>query len=273
LRALPNLGVAHGVFSKMRCRHSAAQADSDDLVLLVAVAGEGVLHQGKNSIPFRTGQAVLTSNSDTGTLHLHSQCQLVNFRLAYDKISPLIADLKSTLYKPIPASTEALRLLMHYAEVLHEQDALATPSIRNLVATHINDLAALTVGATFDAKHLAGLRGMRAARLRAIKADIVENIGRRKLTPDSIAARHGVSTRYVRMMFESEGTSLSEFLLGQRLARVHSMLTDPRHSGRSISEIAFDVGFGDLSYFNRVFRARFGMTPSDLRMTAMRQAP
>jgi AraC-like DNA-binding protein len=33
----------------------------------------------------------------------------------------------------------------------------------------------------------------------------------------------------------------------------------------SISEIAFDVGFGDLSYFNRTFRRRFGAAPRDVR--------
>jgi AraC-like DNA-binding protein len=34
--------------------------------------------------------------------------------------------------------------------------------------------------------------------------------------------------------------------------------------------IAFDAGFGDLSYFNRVFRQRYGDTPSGIRMLARR---
>jgi len=34
--------------------------------------------------------------------------------------------------------------------------------------------------------------------------------------------------------------------------------------------VAFDAGFGDLSYFNRVFRRRFGATPSDVRAAARR---
>jgi AraC-like DNA-binding protein len=32
-----------------------------------------------------------------------------------------------------------------------------------------------------------------------------------------------------------------------------------------VSSVAFEVGFGDLSYFNRTFRRRFGATPSDVR--------
>ena len=43
------------------------------------------------------------------------------------------------------------------------------------------------------------------------------------------------------------------------------MLIDRRFAGLSISTIAFEVGFGDLSYFNRKFRKRFGTSPRDWR--------
>jgi AraC-like DNA-binding protein len=46
------------------------------------------------------------------------------------------------------------------------------------------------------------------------------------------------------------------------------MLADPRYAGLTISGIAFAVGFGDLSTFNREFRRRFGLTPSDVRRRA-----
>ena len=43
---------------------------------------------------------------------------------------------------------------------------------------------------------------------------------------------------------------------------------DPRLGTQPIGAIALDVGFGDLSYFNRTFRRRFGQTPSDVRAAA-----
>jgi AraC-like DNA-binding protein len=58
---------------------------------------------------------------------------------------------------------------------------------------------------------------------------------------------------------------LSKFVLGQRLARVHRMLTDPRQADLTIGAIAYKAGFGDLSTFNREFRRHFGTTPSDVR--------
>ena len=33
----------------------------------------------------------------------------------------------------------------------------------------------------------------------------------------------------------------------------------------AIATIAYDVGFGDLSYFNRRFRRQYGMTPREVR--------
>jgi AraC-like DNA-binding protein len=156
-------------------------------------------------------------------------------------------------------------LLVHYAGVLRDDAMLGTPPVQNLVVAHLHDLAALAVGATHDAAVVAGNRGIRAARLRAIKADIVANLTDRQISIDTAAARHGVTPRYVRMLFASDATTFSEFVLVQRLNRAHRLLLDSRLFGRTISSIAFDAGFGDLSYFNRAFRRLYGETPSDVR--------
>ncbi|WP_246668238.1 helix-turn-helix domain-containing protein [Bradyrhizobium elkanii] len=74
-------------------------------------------------------------------------------------------------------------------------------------------------------------------------------------------------------MIESVGSSFLEFVLGQRLARAHHLLTDPRNSGSTIGTIAFEVGFGHLSYFNRTFRRQYRVTPSDIRAVPRRSWP
>jgi AraC-like DNA-binding protein len=70
------------------------------------------------------------------------------------------------------------------------------------------------------------------------------------------------------MLFESEGTTFTKYVLEQRLTRAHRMLADPGFCHRTISAIAFEVGFENLSYFNRVFRRTFSATPSDIRAAA-----
>jgi len=43
------------------------------------------------------------------------------------------------------------------------------------------------------------------------------------------------------------------------------MLRSPRYAGWSIAGIAFEAGFKDLSHFNRRFRRRCGVTPSEFK--------
>ena len=127
-----------------------------------------------------------------------------------------------------------------------------------------NDHLVLALGATREATEIAKGRGLRAARLNAIKADITENFARADLSVVEIAAKHQVTARYVQMLFEEDGTTFTEFLTGQRLARAHRLLCEPANQ-TAISNIAYDVGFGDLSYFNRRFRRQFGLTPREVR--------
>ena len=87
------------------------------------------------------------------------------------------------------------------------------------------------------------------------------------LTVATSAARHGVTPRYVHKLFEDEGVTYTQFVLQHRLDRAFRMLRDPRCAVRRISEIAYGVGFSDLSYFNRAFRRRYDATPSEIRGT------
>jgi AraC-like DNA-binding protein len=164
--------------------------------------------------------------------------------------------------------TDVRELLTNYIQVL-EYLSVATPELHHFVVGHLHDLVALVRGATPDTPKTRNGRSARAARLDTIKTEILKGLGRRDLSLAGLAARHGVSPRYVQMLFENEGTTFSRFLRDQRLARAHRMLGDRRFADQTISTIAYDAGFGDLSHFNRAFRRRFGKSPSETRAAAL----
>ena len=270
LHAMPGLAIAAGTCSPICARHTSELIDSDDLILSLALTGSStVQHCGREAV-LEKGEAILTTSAETGRHVYHSDSRFMTFRLPLNLLSPLIADLSTALMRPVPRNTQALQLLANYVGSLQGMAELAMPELRHLVTTHVHDLAALALGASRDAAEAARGRGVRAARLSAIKADIIANIGQRSLSVEGTTARHRVSARYLRKLFEAEGTSFSDFVLEQRLARAYRSLTDPRSLDRTISAIAFDVGFGDLSYFNRTFRRYYDATPSDVRAAARR---
>ena len=124
-------------------------------------------------------------------------------------------------------------------------------------------LSALASGATRDAAAFADSR-VREPR-DCEQSSLMLSKNTEELTVTAIAARHHVTPRYIHKLFEGGGITYSEFVLDQRLARAHRMLTDPRLTDRTIGSLAYDVGFGDLSYFNRAFRRRYHATPSEVR--------
>jgi AraC-like DNA-binding protein len=181
------------------------------------------------------------------------------------KLDARVAGLDDRVLLPIASDREPMRYLIGYVRHLAEQRALADPELARLAAVHLRDLFILALGGRRDATMLAQGRGLRAARLQAIKRYVADHLGQQGLNVGAVASRHRVGPRYVQRLFESEGTTFSEYLLNERLARVHKLLAHPSYASWTISAIALEVGFGDVSYFNRRFRRRYGLRPSDVR--------
>ena len=60
----------------------------------------------------------------------------------------------------------------------------------------------------------------------------------------------------------------TEYVLDQRLALAHRLLSDPRRASEKIHRSRSPAGFSNLSYFYRAFRRRYDLLPSDVRAQA-----
>ncbi len=247
-----------------RTRSLAANGD-DSLVLAIIRSGRTVVSQKGKDIALSQGSAVLWSSEAAGVFHNPGLMDIVTLAFPRTILKRIVTDIDKVLLRTIPASTEALRLLCRYTDMLRNDPAVMESALGGVASSHVQDLAALALGATRDGADRAGRGGLRAARLDAIKSDIMSDISAPDLNVRSIAARHGISPRYIRALFETEDTSFTDFVREQRLMKAYRSLGSVAFAGRSISTIAFDCGFGDLSYFNHSFRRRFGATPSDIR--------
>jgi AraC-like DNA-binding protein len=266
IHAAPGLALASATMSPIHLLRRSEHIDGDDLVLNITLSGGRTVSQLGREAVVGAGEAVLTTGAEPGIVTVHAMSRTFSLRMPGRTLKPMVSDPDARLLRPI-RDTDALRLLVGYAGMVQSQELLAVPSMQRFVVAHVRDLVALTLGATNDVAELAREHGGRAARRSAIKADIMNNLSRADLGLGFVAARHGISPRYIHMLFETEGATFSEFVNEHRLTRAHRMLRDPANVGHTISAIAFACGFSDLSYFNRLFRKRFGATPSDVRRT------
>jgi AraC-like DNA-binding protein len=267
LRKLPDLGLLSGLAQGVRHEHARRQSGDgdDDFSLQVNLSGLSLVSGRRGDATLRDGDAMLLSYSVSRTITRPDRVDHRVIRLPRAALAPLVHNIDAAVLCRIPHGTGMLRLLTSYVDAVLDDPALATPEMRRVVVAQLCDLVAVTLGATRDAAALAEGRGVRAARLRAIKDDIEAHLANGDLSPGVVAKRQQISDSYIRKLFESEGTSFSQFVVGRRLERARRMLTEPRWLHRSIASIAFDAGFGDLSYFNRTFKRRYGLTPSDVR--------
>ena len=267
---LPGLGVLFASSSPVHLSHTRELIKDDDLSFMAAPTCNWTASQLGRTTECGPGDGVLMNNAEVGSMKLAAASRFTTFRLPRAAIEPLVRDLDTAVARVIPAASIALRLLVGYLATTIDTEALVAPELQALVAAHVYDLLGVALGATRDATQLAMGRGVRAARLHATKTYVLNNLGSHELSAAGVASHLGVSPRYVHMLFETEEGSFTEFVLARRLARAHRMLTDPRFAALTISAIALDAGFADLSHFNRSFRRRFGCTPSDVRDAARR---
>jgi AraC-like DNA-binding protein len=265
VKQLPGLNILWANYSPLRGGRTRAQlADGKDGFAFQWSASPGFGEYLGRSHVLTPNDGVLISSSDPGTVVLPSAGPMVSLAFPREALGPLVKGGADHAGRPVPANTPALALLRRYIDILKQEETIATPDLQRLAVLHVYDLLALAIGPTRDALHVAKHRGVGAVHLSAIKKEIAENAGR-KCSVEAIAARHRLSPRHVQRLFEQEGTSFTEFLHEQRLLGAYRMLVSPRFAHLRISDIAFEAGFNDLSWFNRLFRRRFGVTPADAR--------
>jgi AraC-like DNA-binding protein len=266
-----------GTFSGLRHAarpRGAAGHGENDLLFCVNVRGCSLAQQGDRELMLRDGDAFFATRSLAGFSILRpTPARFIGCRVPREAVAALLGRLDDTPMSFVPYDTEALRLLVTYASAIADTLPLTTPELQRLTVSHMQDLIAATIAATRGGRAIAEGRGIAAARLRAIMTDICAHLSDGELSVAEVAQRQRVTPRYVHKLFENEGLTFSSFVLGQRLARAHRMLSDPRLADRTIGSMAFDVGFGDLSYFNRTFRRRYGAAPTEIRQSAMRADP
>jgi AraC-like DNA-binding protein len=138
-------------------------------------------------------------------------------------------------------------------------DGATELSIEEAALTLCARALALTQG-----KPMAALEANARDRKRAVDAALwIESSSREEITLEAIAAQAGLSPfHFLRLFSAVIGVSPHQYLVRARLREAARLLCD---ADRPITNIAYDVGFGDLSNFVRSFGRAAGVSPRAYR--------
>ncbi|WOH80690.1 AraC family transcriptional regulator [Bradyrhizobium sp. BEA-2-5] len=266
LRAVQGLRMLALKGTSMRFKRLQANlADGDDSIgIIFCSPGRGQLSQRGRDADFRAGDAIAILHSEPASVTYIDGLQF-GLAVPREALAQRVTDVEGLVMRPIWHRTEAFRLFISYLKSVLKTKALSAPKLRDTVVTHIHDLIALAIGEC-GALGESSASAVVAARHRAVLDYIAAHFEEPGLSVQTVARDQGISSRYLQRLMTSSGPSFTERLNELRLQRALKLLTEPDAGRRRISDIALEVGFSDVSYFNRLFRTRFGDSPRGVRL-------
>jgi AraC-like DNA-binding protein len=138
-----------------------------------------------------------------------------------------------------------------------------TNSIEEGSANTLVDLTLELVTTCLESHQARPTTKARSSLLAEIKEYIGCNLDDPDLNPETLARHANISVRYLHMLFQESGISVSAWILKERLEKCRRELTHHDAVKKSITEIAFGWGFNDSAHFCRTFKKFYGLSPRD----------
>jgi AraC-like DNA-binding protein len=239
--------------------------DGDDsLSLLISQSRElNLTHRGRE-LRLGPGDATIMQASAPGSAGSRESFGFVEVIIPPADWESRDAHSGDALMRRLWRKSGAVQLLRAYIRSLERTAVAVSVDGRALVRRHVIDLAVLaatTRCSIGESSVSAVVAARRATALDHIRSSFEDP----ELSLESAARHLRISPRYLQRLLETSGTSFTARVNELRLQRAFTLLTEARDGERRISDIALQVGFPDISHFNRLFRSRFGDTPRGVR--------
>ena len=126
----------------------------------------------------------------------------------------------------------------------------------------VGDLVLMMVGGQGDL--MSGARSVRTSNLARVKRVIRERLSDCDLRPADVADACGISLSYMHNLFRDDGRTAWEYLKTERLQLARHMLQSTSSRARTVTDVALECGFSNMSQFSTAFRSAFGIPPRDV---------
>ena len=233
----------------------------------------GILYQRSGSTLCRIGEdRVIVGPGEISVWHSGHP---VSFEMPekFDKLCMIvpIARFETVLYNAETYEGLRLRAGSNLATLLGSYLSTLTNSV---VARNDNtpfdaiDVTLELLGAAFRAQRRSSTTAPRDQLFARISGYIEARLKDANLSPKTIAEDNGISVRYLYTLFSEQGMTVSRWVRRRRLLHCRAEL-DAADTEASITEIAYRWGLNDSAHFSRLFKASFGMSPTQYRSSRL----
>lgn len=235
---------------------------SQEHLFVHMLRGGGIEHDHRG-VPDRAMAGQMVLSDSTRSLHavIPERLETVTLALPRADLLARAPGFQERVGVAVDLNHGPAALLRAFVRAVSRHSGELEGGARTRVGEQLCDLLAAAYGAGGDDRP----QSLPAARREAILAHIDAHLSDPGLGAASVAARFGLSPRYVGKLFEAGGVTLGETVAAKRIGAAAAILGDPASRGRTIAEIAYACGFSDLTTFNRRFRHAYGATPREFR--------
>jgi AraC-like DNA-binding protein len=238
---------------------------NDSFALLITQSKNiHITHQGRD-LNLSRGDATLLHVCATGSVGSPETFGYISALIPFAELVARVPRFDDAITRRVPRRSEALQLTRTYLRALAK--GCFGREGRQTIRAHMVDLVALAI-TPHGALGESSLSAVTTARLGATFAYIAEHFEEPQFNIGAVARSQGVSPRYLQRLLEATGTCFTARVNELRLQRAVTLLTETCNGKSRITDITLQAGFSDISHFNRLFRSRFGGTPSDVRAEA-----
>ena len=247
-------------------------SDSDEaLTLFVGLSHGPAIEQAGVSHEFRPGSGFLYHGAIAGGCEATAPFDVWGIKVPAGRLKSGLARGRDLTPMQIPSELPAMQLIVRYLNSFASLANSLDADVHEAFGTHLADLLVLLVGADRDSLELIKGRGLKAARTEVVLKTISRDFASPDFSAERVGLLLGITARQVHRLLEETTKTFYEHVLERRLIESHRLLTDPACAAFKVADIALRAGFADPSYFHRVFRTRFGDTPTGVREAAARE--
>lgn len=238
-------------------RHMSDKDGGFAFVCMPLVGGIEFRHHGQ-SCSLTPGAMTLVRSGEEFRIRMSDELDMLWLRMPERLLQAHVLGLGEVLGRRLDCSNAIGTLARQMMQAPISDEADFGPLPARLLAQSLLGFIAEIVN---DATGVAGASAHRHKIYRRACDYIDAHIGDETLSPREIATGIGISPRYLSEIFAAEGSSPMRWLQARRLERSRMELERCGEQGLLIREVAYAMGFANVSSFNRAFKSHFGQPP------------